>query len=452
MKINYLDTNIILLDANNIVELASEVDAIGLSEIVIKECDKFKNEFSERGFQARQLGRMLQLASITSTDNGITELLTIEGVKVLIISKKSYSIPKDEISYNDKCIVEGAILLKEMQHDVTFITNDTMARIYAVTLALPTRDFKQVDHYKFEFTKRLEVSEEIFSELHHKPITQIDHDYRPENYNYLFMTPNSEQIKPACIINGSIQIIGKETEAELRRQDASPINVDQLLLARAIQEPTTDLVICDSKAGSGKTICAVSNAMKLTKRNPDYNSILYIRTSIDDVSDEESVGFLSGNEEKFAVYLHPINDVVDTIVRNRHKDSKLKGREYEAMIEEHTQKIFKEYNIQAMTTLGMRGRTFSNCIAIIDEVQNFTPASLNKVLTRFGKNCKIILIGSLRQIDSKYITKYTSGLSVVLNDAAQDVQRPINLHVVPLPKVVRSKLTEYSESLFTKSH
>ena len=251
MKINYLDTNIILLDANNIVELASEVDAIGLSEIVIKECDKFKNEFSERGFQARQLGRMLQLASITSTDNGITELLTIEGVKVLIISKKSYSIPKDEISYNDKCIVEGAILLKEMQHDVTFITNDTMARIYAVTLALPTRDFKQVDHYKFEFTKRLEVSEEIFSELHHKPITQIDHDYRPENYNYLFMTPNSEQIKPACIINGSIQIIGKETEAELRRQDASPINVDQLLLARAIQAPTTDLVICDSKAGSG---------------------------------------------------------------------------------------------------------------------------------------------------------------------------------------------------------
>ena len=192
--------------------------------------------------------------------------------------------------------------------------------------------------------------------------------------------------------------------------------------------------------------------MKLVKKNHNYNSILYIRSSIDDVSDEEAVGFLSGNDEKFAVYLHPIHDVVDTIVRDRHKDSKLKGQEYETMIEENTERIFKEYNIQAMTTLGMRGRTFTNCIAIIDEVQNFTPSSLNKVLTRFGKNCKVILIGSLRQIDSKYITKYTSGLSVILNDAAKSTERPITLHVVPLHKVVRSKITEYSESLFTKSY
>lgn len=451
MKINYLDTNIILLDANNIAELASEVDAIGLSEIVIKECDKFKGEFNERGFQARQLGRMLQLASIISTNNDITELLTIEGIRILIVSKKTYSTPRDEISYNDKCIVEGAELLRTRQHDVTFITNDTMARIYATTLALPTRDFKQVDNYSFEFTKHLSVPEEVFSELHYKPILQIDPLYQPENYNYLFSCPSTDQIKPAIILEGTIHILGKTTEDELRRQDAAPINVDQLLLSRVIQEPSIDLVITDSRAGSGKTICAVSNAMKLVKKSPDYNSILYIRTSIDDVSDEESVGFLSGNDEKFAVYLHPINDVVDTIVRNRHKDSKLKGQEFDVMIKDHTERIFKEYNIQAMTTLGMRGRTFTNCIAIIDEVQNFTPASLNKVLTRFGKNCKVILIGSLRQIDSKYITKYTSGLSVILNDSARDVQRPINLHVVPLHKVVRSKLTEYSEALFTKS-
>ena len=453
-----LDTNVLLLDANNLLSFPTE-DIIVLPETVVDELDSKKTGFTEIAYQAREFGRLLSKAgridSVTTGAITSTKFL-LDSHQIWIVSSTNYpDLPQFDVSLrNDRKIIHVASLIQSLFSDfpTIVVSNDVMFRIRAESLGLQSRDFKQVDHYKFEFTKRLEVSEEIFSELHHKPITQIDPDYKPENYNYLFTTSNSEQVKPACIINGSIQIIGKETEAELRRQDASPINVDQLLLARAIQEPATDLIICDSKAGSGKTICAVSNAMKLTKRNPDYNSILYIRTSIDDVSDEESVGFLSGNEEKFAVYLHPINDVVDTIVRDRHKDSKLKGREYEAMIEEHTQKIFKEYNIQAMTTLGMRGRTFSNCIAIIDEVQNFTPASLNKVLTRFGKNCKIILIGSLRQIDSKYITKYTSGLSVVLNDAAQDVQRPINLHVVPLPKVVRSKLTEYSESLFTKSH
>jgi PhoH-like ATPase len=77
-------------------------------------------------------------------------------------------------------------------------------------------------------------------------------------------------------------------------------------------------------------------------------------------------------------------------------------------------------------------------------------SSLQKVLTRIGKNCKVILIGSNRQIDNPNMTKFTNGLSVILNDCAFTTGDNINKHVIPLDKVVRSDFAEYAEKLFSK--
>jgi len=190
--------------------------------------------------------------------------------------------------------------------------------------------------------------------------------------------------------------------------------------------------------------------MALMKKNHNYESLIYIRNSVNDVDVIEEVGFLPGLETKFDVYLHPIFDTLDFIVREKHKDTKLKKVELEAKLEEAKEKLIAEYNIQAMTTLGMRGRTFTNCIAIIDEVQGISKSQLQKILTRFGKNTKIILIGSNRQIDNAYLTRYTNGLSVIL-DACSKPSEDVKLYAINLNRVIRSKIAEWSENLFSKS-
>jgi phosphate starvation-inducible PhoH-like protein len=47
----------------------------------------------------------------------------------------------------------------------------------------------------------------------------------------------------------------------------------------------------------------------------------------------------------------------------------------------------------------MRGRTFKNCWAILDEAQNTTPGQMKLFLTRIGDNCKVIIDGDLEQKD-----------------------------------------------------
>jgi PhoH-like ATPase len=450
-----LDTNILLLDANNITVLNTGSDIIVLPETVLDEIDNKKSLLDELGYQAREVGRLLTRATKLPDasifdDDGITVIrLQLDNTEIHIVSCLSYNIDtSDPKTVNDRKIISIARIYHQKFQDTVFLTNDIMCRIRASSLAVPTDDYRQSERTQFQFLKRLEVHEDTFANIHQRSILDIDPEYLPENYNYVFTTASSEYQKPAWILDGKVQVIGKVSEEELRRQDVRPINIEQLLLAAAIQEQSIDVVIVEAASGTGKTLSALSNSMKILKRNSNYNSILYIRATIPDVPTEEEVGFLPGLEEKFAPYLHPIFDCVDYIARNRHKDSKLKGKEYEDKIEEVKTSIISDYNIQPMTTLGLRGRTFSNCIAIIDEVQNLSKSSLQKVLTRFGKDVKIILTGSNLQIDNKYLSKYTNGLSTVLNNAAEGESR-VRLHVIPLTKIIRSQITEWAESIFT---
>ena len=455
MTLKVLDTNILLLDAYNLINLGKDGSFIVIPSTVIDEIDSKKSGTSEIAFQARQFGRLLSKATVVKkeVDGILFKLeLKLEDTSIFIIDPISYPSYKDtEPSIvRDRQIIHAASLIarRYAQNITTFISNDVMCRIRAQAEGLTTSDLKVVDNVDMSFMAKVEVPYEVFAKLHNMPILEADPAYEIYKYNYIFIEPESGQTKLATVTNGFIQVLGKETEKELRAQDLSPINSGQLFLSKAIQDRLVDIVVCEAKAGSGKTAVALSNAIKLVKAGA-FQSIHYIRASIDDVDKVEEIGFLSGNDDKVAVYLHPLEDTLDLIIRNRYKDSKTKGAELEDKIAEGIEKLRETCHIQAMIGLGMRGRTFNNTVAIIDEAQGMSKASLQKVITRFGKNCKIIIIGSNNQIDNPYLNKYTNGLSTLL-DACTKNHDTVRLHAVSLPKVVRGPIAEFAENLFSE--
>lgn len=56
--------------------------------------------------------------------------------------------------------------------------------------------------------------------------------------------------------------------------------------------------------------------------------------------------------------------------------------------------VFVDYS-----TVPMRGRTFNDCFILLDEAQNTTPEQMFMIMTRIGKNCKLIITDDLRQSD-----------------------------------------------------
>lgn len=449
-----VDTNIILLDVNNLVTLSKSYPdhQICIPETVVEELDSKKTSLGEIGYQARSFGRLMAKGvkgQVLIKDTLLEPSLRLfpyicDGLELSIVTMDSYtnnsSSPKLD---NDNRIIEVAKNLGAL-----LISNDVMCRIRAEMSGVQTSDLKHVDDINLEFLKPMLVEPRIFKELHNTPILDLDPLHLPENFCYIFSSIDTGETKLATIHNGTVKVLGRDTEQQIRQQEVNPINKEQLLFSALAQDPQTDITLCESVAGSGKTIIALSNAMKLIDENPLYDSIIYIRNTVDDLgSDDEAIGFLSGNDEKMQVYLHPFYDTVSSIVRMRYSSIK-KHKDLEEQISNEIDNVIAEYNMTPIVALGLRGRTFNNAIIIVDEAQNISKATMQKILSRVGKHTKVFILGSLRQIDSKYLTKYTSGLSVLL-DATKRTDLPIKLNAITLTKVVRGRITEFAERVFS---
>ena len=57
--------------------------------------------------------------------------------------------------------------------------------------------------------------------------------------------------------------------------------------------------------------------------------------------------------------------------------------------------------ISFLTTSYIRGTTFNDSVIIVDECQNMTFHELDSIITRVGRNCRIIFCGDFFQADLK---------------------------------------------------
>ena len=73
--------------------------------------------------------------------------------------------------------------------------------------------------------------------------------------------------------------------------------------------------------------------------------------------------------------------------------------------------VFERGIIQTEALNYIRGRSIAQTYLIIDEAQNMTPNQVKGIITRAGKNTKIILIGDPNQIDKPFLDEKTNGLS-----------------------------------------
>lgn len=155
----------------------------------------------------------------------------------------------------------------------------------------------------------------------------------------------------------------------------------QLDMDRKIEDYS--VVFVDAEAGTGKTTVAVRKGLELLRQGK-VDKIHYVR-----FPDRRSLklGFLAGNYEKEAGYMHPF---------------------YEAVAECGIQKeavdtLIERGIIETSTDIHLRGRNMQGVFLIIDEAQNAQDLSdLKLVLTRLHDHRgKGVVIGHSKQTDSR---------------------------------------------------
>ena len=455
-----LDTNIILDSVENLLTLSdNNTNTLVIPETVIDELDAKKTGFEDINFNARQFARLLEVSTIISNEQvGTLHIITTNidtlDISLKIISKKDYACDTSTVALNilnDRKILEASSdYITSIDSKATLVSLDIMFRTRALSMGLNAEALvgKNSD-IPNEFHKTIEVSN-IMS-LNSAVITAVDPSYVVENYSYTLVDRDTGNEKLAYVANGHLYFLD---EADLGRQSVRPMNKEQKLFVNAILSDMYQIIISDAKAGSGKTLLSLATAMRLVAKKK-FSNIVYVRNSIESLAKGEDVGYLPGLEEKFKIYNHPLFDSLRFIAKSElTKSNANKSRANTTVISEDTitakvDEYIEKYRIQTMWVGEMRGRTISDAIVIVDEIQNCSASTGQLILSRLDKNCKVICIGSNRQIDNLYTNKYVNSLSFLLK-AAKSLHEEVSLFAIELNRVLRGPITEWSEKIFTR--
>jgi phosphate starvation-inducible PhoH-like protein len=175
----------------------------------------------------------------------------------------------------------------------------------------------------------------------------------------------------------------KETQQQklnfnLRHFD--PLTENQKKTFRAFEQNKN--LMLHGIAGTGKSFMALYLSLRQILNNPDsdYKKIVIVRT----VVPTRDMGFLPGSsKEKTKVYEAPYYAICGELFG--------RGDAYEYLKQKNL--------VEFMSTSFIRGITLNDCIVIVDETQNANGHELDSVITRIGRNCKVVFCGDYTQSD-----------------------------------------------------
>jgi phosphate starvation-inducible protein PhoH len=167
------------------------------------------------------------------------------------------------------------------------------------------------------------------------------------------------------------------TNGQLKLKSIVPLTENQELVFETFRKKN---LLLHGWAGTGKTYVILYLALREILTYGTYNRLYIVRSAVP----SRSVGFLPGDLwEKLEVFEAPYADICNELVQRHDGYNHLKSRR----------------EIEFISTSYLRGITIDDAIILVDEIQNCDFGELSTVITRLGKNVKVVFCGDFRQTD-----------------------------------------------------
>jgi phosphate starvation-inducible PhoH-like protein len=161
--------------------------------------------------------------------------------------------------------------------------------------------------------------------------------------------------------------------------DYPPITQNQKIAYEA-WDSDEHLVLCGS-AGTGKTFIGMYLAIEnVLDKAYEQDKLVIVRS----VVPTREMGYLPGSiEEKIDAYVAPYRAIASELFNEKMAYEMLEA----------------QGAITFMSTSFIRGQTIDDAVILVDEMQNLTFHELDSIITRVGRNTRIIFSGDYYQSD-----------------------------------------------------
>ncbi len=469
-----LDTNVLLHDPTCIHRFAEH--HVWIPVDVLAELDRFKNEQSERGANARAVHRSLRTAFGEAGACVTTGVPTPGGGSLRLavydpqeeagsgILQRFHRILPDADRVDHRILAAGlSIRSRDPQRPAVLITKDLNMQLKAIAVGLACEDYlndkveaKDVESYEL---RRIEVHPHELQRFASCGELALEPDRMRHLVlnEYVLLCAGERKTIPARLVTGGLfrHLRIPEVIHAPRGASIKPMNLGQQCFLDALLDPDIALVTCYGQAGTGKTLLAVAAGLHMVL-GKQFNGMTVSRPV---VAMGDTLGFLPGTlDEKMRPWLQPIYDALDLLMpmtgmhpENEHTFKKSgKKPKYETAHTPSPPAAKRPYDhmleqgiIEIEALCYIRGRSIPRRFFVLDEAQQLTPLEAKTVITRMSKGSKLVLIGDPAQIDNPYVDSRSNGLVYTRNRMKNQA---LTAHV-SLSKGERSPLAEISAQL-----
>ena len=463
-----LDTNVLLHDPACIHRFAEHHICIPVD--VLSELDRFKNEMTERGANAREVHRALMKifsnkgASVTTgvpTDGGGSIRVAVYDP---VEARKHPSVQGFERIFHDLDKADHRILActlwlsEQVSPPVILVSKDLNMQLKARAVGIECEDYlhdkvepREVANFDIA---RVEVSQHELQRFASSGRLSV-----PENRtagmvvnDYALLSAGEKATMPAKLSAQGEFVRLHFTPESLKvgqGRAIKPMNLGQACLLDALLDPEISLVTCYGQAGTGKTLLAVAAGLQQVFGRT-YHGLTVSRPI---VAMGQTVGFLPGSlQEKMRPWLQPVYDALDLLMRPIEGVQQGPARKKNRFMPEPQQitapaapydPLSQQGVIEIEALCYIRGRSIPDRFFVLDEAQQLTPLEAKTIVTRMSRGSKLVLVGDPAQIDNPYVDSRSNGL-VYTRQRMRG--QPFAAHV-PLVKGERSALAEAAARL-----
>ena len=428
-----LDTSVLLSDPWALIKFAEH--RIILPVVVISELEG-KRHHPELGWFARQALRMLEdfrqehgrldMPSIVNETGGTIQVeLNHVDQSVLPTGLRG--------EQNDHRILACALNLRAEGHNVTLVTKDVPLRVKAGAVGLDADEYHAQDVVLTGYNgmARAEVPSSIIDELYdvgEADITgalTVDGDEVDELPIHcgLQLTAGSQSVLARSMGDGMVRQVPTDLEAfGIRGRSAQQRVALDLLLDNEV-----GIVSLGGSAGTGKSALALCAGLEAVLERGEHKRIVVFRPLY--AVGGQDLGYLPGSEtEKMNPWAQAVYDTLEGVV----SDNVLEEIDARGLLE-------------VLPLTHIRGRSLNDSFVIVDEAQSLERNVLLTVLSRLGRNSRVVLTHDVAQRDNLRVGRH-DGIQAVIEKLKNN---PLFAHVT-LTRSERSAIAELVTNLLEK--
>ena len=443
-----IDTNVLLHDPHSINRF--ENNHVFIPVEVLSELDKFKNEQTERGANARKVHRFLNqifgpnakkvTRGVATAGGGSVRILINEALGKTGTSaamKRFLKIFPDQ-ERMDHRIMGACVALQELEdHPTILVTKDLNMQLKAMAIGLTCEDYlndkvavKDAEGYDMRSIQvephelqRFGSSRSIDLEASRTGPMEIN--------EYVVLAVDAHKLMPARHMGDGhfVRLNVPPTLQMPKGIELRPANPGQQCFLDALLDPDISLITCYGQAGTGKTLMAVAAGLFLTGQLV-YKGMTVSRPV---VAMGDTLGFLPGTlQEKMHPWLQSIYDAFEVLLplnqppsegkprnasdRKNHKPAAPHaGANVQHVVVKPYEQLIERGLLEIEALCYIHGRSIPNRFFVLDEAQQLTPLEAKTVVTRMSKGSKLVMVGDPAQIDNPYVDSRSNGLVYARN-------------------------------------